>query len=92
MLSLLARRLVTPGTPQLRVLSTSATDTEKRIVSKLTERFSPTELAVQDVSGVIASEAFEGLSTVKQHKLVTETLKQEIGDIHGLQIKTIPPS
>lgn len=34
----------------------------------------------------IASEAFKGLPTVKQHKLVTETLKQEIGDIHGLQV------
>ncbi|KIM67777.1 hypothetical protein SCLCIDRAFT_1209917 [Scleroderma citrinum Foug A] len=83
-----------------RVLSTSETTTEKTIISKLTERFSPTELAVQDVSGGcgsffairIASEAFKGLTTVKQHKLVTETLKQEIGGIHGLQIKTIPPS
>lgn len=72
---------------------------EKAIVSKLTERFSPTELAVQDVSGgcgaffaiKIASETFRDLPTVKQHKLVTEVLKKEIGGIHGLQIKTSPP-
>ncbi|KAL4082018.1 bola protein, partial [Scleroderma yunnanense] len=75
-------------------MSNSATDTEKAIISKLTERFSPTELAVQDVSGgcgsffaiKVASKAFNGLTTVKQHKLVTETLKQEIGGIHGLQV------
>jgi stress-induced morphogen len=34
----------------------------------------------------IASESFKGLSTVKQHKLVTEALKQEIEGIHGLQV------
>jgi stress-induced morphogen len=34
----------------------------------------------------IASDAFKGLSTVKQHKLVTEVLKQEIHGIHGLQV------
>jgi stress-induced morphogen len=33
----------------------------------------------------IASKAFTGLSTVKQHRLVTETLKKEIQNIHGLQ-------
>ena len=33
----------------------------------------------------IASKAFTGLSTVKQHRLVTEVLKKEIQDIHGLQ-------
>lgn len=37
----------------------------------------------------IASESFKGLSTVKQHKLVTEALKQEIEGIHGLQV---PPA
>jgi hypothetical protein len=35
----------------------------------------------------IASEAFKGLSTVKQHRLVTETLKKEIEGIHGLQVQ-----
>lgn len=34
----------------------------------------------------IASDAFKDLSTVKQHKLVTEVLKQEIQGIHGLQV------
>ena len=35
---------------------------------------------------VIASAAFKDLPTVKQHKLVTETLKSEIEGIHGLQV------
>ncbi|KAN0097776.1 BolA protein [Tylopilus felleus] len=104
MLSSLARRLISPrSAPQvLRSLSTPASQstTENTIVAKLTERFSPSELAVQDVSGgcgsffaiKIASDAFKGLPTVKQHKLVTEVLKQEIQGIHGLQIKTMIPA
>ena len=35
---------------------------------------------------VIASDTFKGLSVVKQHRLVTSTLKQEIEGIHGLQV------
>lgn len=35
----------------------------------------------------ISSEAFKGLPTVKQHRLVNETLKQEIEGIHGLQVR-----
>ncbi|KAG8218340.1 bola-like protein, partial [Butyriboletus roseoflavus] len=99
MLSSLTRRLAVSRSapPVLRSLSTPpsrSTDTEGTIVAKLTEHFSPSELAVQDVSGgcgsffaiKIASDAFKGLSTVKQHKLVTEILKQEIQEIHGLQV------
>jgi stress-induced morphogen len=85
------------------------TEGEETIVQKLTKRFSPSQLKVQDVSGAckfssttrfsrntggcgtfyaitIASNAFKGLPTVKQHKLVTETLKSEIEGIHGLQV------
>ncbi|KIK42973.1 hypothetical protein CY34DRAFT_804291 [Suillus luteus UH-Slu-Lm8-n1] len=73
---------------------------ERLIYEKLTDKFLPTELAVQDISGgcgdfyaiKIASEAFKGLSTLNQHRLVTRVLKQEIEGIHGLQVKTIPPS
>ncbi|KAG1753681.1 bola-like protein [Suillus paluster] len=68
---------------------------EKLIFNKLTDKFSPTELAVQDISGgcgdfyaiQIASEAFKGLSTLNQHRLVTRVLKQEIEGIHGLQVR-----
>jgi stress-induced morphogen len=40
----------------------------------------------------IASQAFNGLPIVKQHKLVTETLRQEIEGIHGLQARSVKPS
>lgn len=78
--------------------SADLSEGEKLIHEKLSKRFSPSQLQVQDVSGgcgafyaiSITSDAFKGLTTVKQHKLVTETLKSEIEGIHGLQIKTIP--
>ena len=34
----------------------------------------------------ITSDAFKGLPTVKQHRLVNEVLKKEIEGIHGLQV------
>lgn len=37
---------------------------------------------------LIKSEAFRGLSTIKQHRLVNETLKEEIEGIHGLQVRS----
>ncbi|KAH7868771.1 bola-like protein [Lentinula edodes] len=73
---------------------TTSTQGEQHIRAKLTEKFKPTTLRVQDVSGgcgdfyaiTIASEAFKGLPMIKQHRLVTETLKKEIEGIHGLQV------
>jgi stress-induced morphogen len=112
-------RLLAPSGRRLRWLSTAATPPlhttgEQHILDKLDDRFRPTELMVQDVSGhcqhsnhptveltifipdtggcgtfyaiTIASRDFNGLTKVKQHKLVTETLKQEIEQIHGLQV------
>ncbi|KAJ3862775.1 bola-like protein [Lentinula novae-zelandiae] len=82
---------------------TTSTQGEQHIRAKLTEKFNPTTLRVQDVSVrailiiggcgdfyaiTIASEAFKGLTMIKQHRLVTETLKKEIEGIHGLQIQT----
>ncbi|KAJ7095092.1 bola-like protein [Mycena belliarum] len=93
-----------PAALQLRRLSVAAPlsplgtalPKERIIHNKLTERFSPSELQIEDVSGgcgtffaiTITSDAFKGLPMVKQHKLVTQTLKEEISDIHGVQIKT----
>ncbi|XP_073984930.1 bolA-like protein 3 [Rhodnius prolixus] len=42
--------------------------------------------AMYDIS--IKSPEFKGLSIVKQHKLVTEVLKEEIKSMHGLRIQT----
>ncbi|KAG2151858.1 bola protein [Suillus cothurnatus] len=73
----------------------SLSEGEKLIYDKLTDKFLPTELAVQDISGgcgdfyaiKIASDAFKGLSTLNQHRLVTRVLKEEIEGIHGLQVR-----
>lgn len=89
---------------------------EKQIYDKLAERFSPSHLQVQDVSGTysfreyaiasenkvpviggcgsfyaitIASKSFTDLSTVRQHRLVNDALKEEIKGIHGLQVRII---
>ncbi|KAF8342034.1 bola protein [Cantharellus anzutake] len=74
------------------------TEGEQQIINKLKARFHPSRLVVQDVSGGcgtfyainISSSAFKGLPTVKQHRLVTQELKEEVASIHGLQLKTIP--
>ncbi|WVR05324.1 hypothetical protein IAU60_002338 [Kwoniella sp. DSM 27419] len=71
---------------------------EQAIYAKLKAAFPGQKLEVQDVSGgcgsfyaiVISSPAFKGLSTIKQHKLVNQCLKEDIEGIHGLQLKTIP--
>ncbi|KLO07478.1 bola-like protein [Schizopora paradoxa] len=67
---------------------------ERNIHEKLSKRFDTSRVQVQDVSGgcgtfyaiTIASKAFTGIPTVKQHRLVNETLKSEISGIHGLQV------
>jgi len=96
----LARRVAGARLPlRVRTYATppsGLSDGERTIYSKLTERFKPSELQVQDVSGgcgtfyqiIISSEAFKGVPTVKQHRMVNETLKEEIQGIHGLQLKT----
>lgn len=39
----------------------------------------------------VETSEFNGLSTVKQHRLVTETLKTQIKEMHGLRIQTAAP-
>ncbi|CAE6408503.1 unnamed protein product [Rhizoctonia solani] len=70
------------------------TEGEQVVFEKLNARFQPSSLDVEDVSGgcgtfyaiSITSTAFKGIPMVKQHKLVTEELKQEIAGFHGLQV------
>ncbi|CAO3679186.1 unnamed protein product [Umbelopsis vinacea] len=74
----------------------SLTNGEKHIFNKLTKELSPLRLRVADVSGGcgsmyaidIASDQFKGLSVVKQHRKINEILKEEIKEMHGLQLKT----
>jgi stress-induced morphogen len=51
---------------------------------------------VQDISGgcgsmyaiEIESPKFQGLTVIKQHKLVNQVLKEEIAQWHGVQLRT----
>ena len=116
----LARRIGASRAPRLIRTFAAApppelSEGERTIYQKLTEKFSPAELQVQDVSGrlsestlgsgglygelsggcgtfyqiISASEAFKGVPTVKQHRMVNEVLKQEIEGIHGLQVRSL---
>ena len=66
----------------------------------LRERLSATAVTVVDASGgcgsfynvTVVSTRFEGMSTIKQHRAVTEVLEAEIGKMHGLTIRTLTPA
>ena len=38
----------------------------------------------------VEHESFKGLTTIKQHRLVNDLLKDDIKDMHGLQV-SLPP-
>eukprot|EP00088_Acartia_fossae_P044410 TRINITY_DN4712_c0_g1_i1.p1 TRINITY_DN4712_c0_g1~~TRINITY_DN4712_c0_g1_i1.p1 ORF type:complete len:143 (-),score=4.02 TRINITY_DN4712_c0_g1_i1:183-566(-) len=70
---------------------------ESNLIKVLAERFpKATDIAVVDISGgcgsmyevYVEAPDFKGMRIVKQHKLVTEALKKEIGDMHGIRIST----
>ncbi|KAJ8719904.1 hypothetical protein PYW07_011947 [Mythimna separata] len=58
-----------------------------------------TYVSVEDISGGcgamyevnVEAKEFIGLSRVKQHRLVTETLKSDIAGMHGIRIHTTVP-
>lgn len=65
----------------------------------LIKRFPKANVTVHDVSGgcgamfevLVEAKEFSGLSVLKQHKMITETLKEQINDMHGLRIHTKVP-
>ena len=72
-------------------------DAERALIRALSEGFpGATDIVVVDVSGGcgamyevhVEAPQFKGLRTVGQHKLVTEVLKEQIKDMHGLRIST----
>merc|ERR1712137_966153 len=78
-------------------LSQANVSGEAQLVKLLQQRFPQAKtLQVQDISGgcgamyeiSIEAPEFRGLNTVKQHRLVTETLKAQIKEMHGLRIHT----
>ncbi|KAJ2856157.1 hypothetical protein GGI22_003902, partial [Coemansia erecta] len=74
--------------------ATQGTAGEQQLYDKLASELQPTRLAVTDSSGgcgsmyvvEIEAEQFRELSRVKQTKLVTSLLKQEIQAMHGIRM------
>lgn len=72
------------------------TEEEVAVFNKLTKELNPTSLSIQDLSGgcgqmysiEVESEKFQGLSMIKQHRLVNQILKEDVSKWHGLRIKT----
>ncbi|XP_055310477.1 bolA-like protein 3 [Sitodiplosis mosellana] len=78
----------------------SSKQSEQQLTDRLQERFKEAKhVSVVDISGgcgamyeiVVETNEFKGLSRVKQHQLITDTLKTEIKDMHGLRIHTSIP-
>ncbi|KAK1924964.1 bola-like protein [Papiliotrema laurentii] len=95
-----ASRLVARTAP---VFSRSYADahepiTEDLIKAKLVDALKPSQIRVMDTSGGcgtffnidVVSKAFNGLSKVKQQRLVNEILKREVPGMHGLSMRTMP--
>lgn len=75
--------------------------TEKSMLDILQKRFpKATDIKIEDTSGgcgqmfsvFIETEEFKNLSVLKQHKLVYETLGDQIKSMHGLHLQTRAPS
>ena len=85
----------------LRPLATAAAGASKeaRLRALLSEQLSPTELDVVDVSGGcgasfrvrIVSPQFAGKNMLAQHRAVNAVLKDELADVHALQLDTAAP-
>ncbi|KAF9390324.1 hypothetical protein CPB97_009542 [Podila verticillata] len=74
----------------------SLNEGEKHLYSKLFEKFQPSKLVVEDISGgcgsmyqvEVVSSSFKDLSMVKQHRMVNDALKEEIKGMHGIRLTT----
>mmetsp|Transcript_18179 Transcript_18179/g.18229 ORF Transcript_18179/g.18229 Transcript_18179/m.18229 type:complete len:108 (+) Transcript_18179:101-424(+) len=91
-------RLISNNYAGRRMLLSSTSDfsLERKIHDTLKSNLKPTKLDVVDTSGgcgamfniTIESSLFKGMPLVKQHKLVTKTIAEEIEQLHGLTLKT----
>lgn len=77
--------------------SAPTTTNEATIDSLLRRELDASALHIEDTSGgcgaffrlLVVSPKFSGLSLVKQHRLVNETLKPHIANLHGLTLTTL---
>jgi stress-induced morphogen len=75
--------------------------TDKQLEAVIVEKFQPTQVTVQDISGgcgssfkvTIVSALFEGKSLLERHRLVYSILENEMKEIHALELgKTWTPT
>ncbi|XP_060075340.1 bolA-like protein 3 [Ylistrum balloti] len=80
--------------------SAPPSEAEQRLIGILKEKFpTASHVEVSDISGgcgamyeiLIEADSFQGKRKVAQHKMVTEALKEQIKDMHGLRITTKVP-
>ncbi|ETV96987.1 hypothetical protein H310_09835 [Aphanomyces invadans] len=84
----------------LAAVRSFATTAEESMRASLLKALDATHVQVDDISGgcgsmykiEVVSPAFEGKSRVAQHRLVNEVIKEEIGGMHGLTVKTWTPA
>ncbi|GKT99563.1 altered inheritance of mitochondria protein 1 [Fusarium langsethiae] len=100
------RRLISTSIPRFSAAAQEEPDlpsmspAEAAIAEILSEKLSPTELLVQDVSGGcgsmyaidITSPAFKGQTILKQQRMVNAALGDLVKGWHGVQIRTKVPS
>ena len=74
--------------------------TKNEVINLIKQKIANSEVSVEKLKGddhlqvtVISSE-FNGLSLIKQHKLVYSALKEELASeaIHALALKTVTPN
>ena len=77
--------------------SASPSNAEMSLINILKDKFpSATDIAVVDISGgcgsmyevYVESPDFKGIRLVKQHQMVSEALKGETKEMHGIRIST----
>ena len=72
---------------------------QEELQTRLQDAFPGAEVSIQDLAGDgdhwrarIVSEAFRGLSRVRQHQLVYQALGGRVGgEIHALALETLAP-
>mmetsp|Transcript_26623 Transcript_26623/g.86185 ORF Transcript_26623/g.86185 Transcript_26623/m.86185 type:complete len:112 (-) Transcript_26623:70-405(-) len=93
-------RLAAPRWRRVRWLSSEVTEASQAMRAKVAAALEATSAEVNDVSGGcgsfykidVESPKFRGLTIVKQHRLVTDALKDEIAQAHGVTITTKAPT
>jgi len=74
--------------------------TTDQLIAILKDKLEATHVEMEDVSdgcgakfvSTIVSSKFEGLSLIQQHRLVNDTIADEMKTIHSFRMKTLTPA